>query len=110
MSNCETIAGGDNGICRVAVDLTATAGGEHGDVGNDLHGPAGDARAHPEAFVATHDEVEDAGLLDDADAIALVNTVDERAGDFGTGLIAVRVNDPVLRVRGLSSELQIPCR
>ena len=43
------VAGGDDRIRRVAIDLAAPAGGEHGRVGDDLDRAPGDARAHAAA-------------------------------------------------------------
>src|SRR5436190_20647068 len=82
MSNCETIAGGDNRIRRVTEHLTAPACREDRNVGNDLNGATGDTRANANALASLDDEVEDSRFLDDADAFTLVDAVDQRAGDF----------------------------
>ena len=50
MRDREAVAGGDDGIRRVAIDLAAAAGREHGRVGDDLGRAAGDARAHADAL------------------------------------------------------------
>src|SRR4051812_45304760 len=92
MSNCETIASGDDRIRRVAVHLTAAAGGEHRDVGDDLDGSTGNAGAHSQTLRALDEEIEYACLLDDTDPIALVHALDECARDLGAGLIAVGVD------------------
>jgi hypothetical protein len=110
MSNCETIAGRDDWVGRVAEDLTAATGRKHRDVGNDLDGAPRNACADANALVALDDEVEDAGFLDYADPFALVHTIDERSGYLGPCLIPVCVHDAVLRVRGLATELEVAGR
>jgi hypothetical protein len=107
MSNCETIASGDHRIRSVAIYLTASSRGEDRDIGDDLNRPAGDAGANTNALIATHEEVEHPCLFDHADAVTLVNPIDEGARHFGARLIAMRVNDSVLRVRGFTSQLEI---
>src|SRR5690242_20450710 len=89
MSNRETIARRDDRICGVAIDLSTPAGREHGDIGDDLGGAPGDTRARADALAPSHDQVEHPRFLDDADPLALVHAIDERARDFGTGLLAV---------------------
>jgi hypothetical protein len=110
MSNCETIAGRHYGIGRVSIRLPTPARCEHRHVGDDLRGASGDARTHADAFSTADDEVEHACFLDDSDALTLVDTIDESARDLGAGLIAVCVDDAVLRVRRLTTELEIPRR
>src|SRR5205823_4819454 len=107
MSNCETVARRHDRIGGVSKDLSAATGGENGYVGNDLGGATGDARANPDAFIASDDEIEHPGFLDHADAFALVHAIDERARHLGAGLIAVRVDDTILRVRRFAAELEI---
>jgi hypothetical protein len=110
MSNRETVARRDDGIGRVSIHLATATGREHGNVGDDLGGASGDARAHADAFSTADDEVQHASFLDDSDSLTFVDTIDESARDLGAGLIAVRVDDPVFRMRGLSTELEIPGR
>src|SRR2546423_4508666 len=110
MSNCETVAGRDNGIGRVTKNLAATTRRQDSHIRDDLGGAASDAGAHADAFVTSDDEVEHAGLLDNADALALVDAIDERARDLGARLIAMRVDDTILRMRCLASELEIARR
>ncbi len=103
----EAVAGRDDGVRRVAIDLTAAAGREHGGVGDDLDRAAGDARAHAAAAAAIDDEIEDTRLLEDGDALALLHARAQRARDFGAGLIAVRVHDAIARVRRFLAELEL---
>src|ERR1051326_4773526 len=70
MSNCDTIACRNHRIRRVSVDLSAATGRQDGDVGNDLDGAAGDARADADALATLHDEVQYSRLLDDTHAVA----------------------------------------
>ena len=110
MGDREAVARRDDRIRRVTIDLAAAARGQHRRVGDDLGRPARDARAHAETAVASHDQVEHARLLEHADALRLAHPRDERARDLRTRLIAVRMNDPVLRVRRLASELELAPR
>src|SRR5205085_9571546 len=107
MSNRETITGGDDGVGGIAEDLATTPRREDGDVGDDLDGPSGDARANADTLVALDDQVEHTRFLDDADALARVHSLDERARDFSACLVAVRVDDAILRVCCFAAELEV---
>jgi hypothetical protein len=104
------VAGGDHRIRRVAVHLAAAARREHRRVGDDVGRSALHARAHADARAAPHDQLQHTRLLEDADLLRGAHTRDERARDFGAGLVAVRMDDAVLRVRGLSSQREPPAR
>ena len=69
-----------------------------------------DARAHADARAATHDEIEHARFLEHANALGVAHASHERARDLGAGLIAVRVDDAILRVRRLAPELEPAAR
>ncbi len=104
----EAVAGGDERVRGVAVELPAPAGGEHGGVGQDVGGLS--REAHPRAdadAVVVHDQVEDASVLEHLHPVARAHSLDERARDLGARAVAVRVDDALPRVRGLATELEL---
>jgi hypothetical protein len=100
----------DHRVRRVPVHLTATARGEHRRIGDDVGGAPFHARAHADARAAPHDQLEHAGLLEHADLLRAAHARDERPRDLGPGLVAVRVDDAVLRVRRFSSKREASAR
>ena len=64
----------------------------------------------PTAAAAIDDEVEDARLLEHRDPLALLHADAQRACDFGAGLIAVRVDDPIARVGGFLAQHELAIR
>ena len=99
-----------DGICRVPINLAAAARRQHRRVGDDVRRATLHAGAHADARAAPHDQLEHARLLEHADLFRGAHARDERARDLGTGLVAVRVHDAVLRVRRLAAERQPPVR
>ena len=93
VGNGVAVAGRDNGVRRVSIDLATATSREHGGVGNDLHRPAGDAGAHAAASSAVDDEIQHTRLLEDRDTLAFLNARTQGASNFGSGLVAVRVYD-----------------
>ena len=100
------VTGRDDGICRVPIHLTASAGREHRGVGDDLGGAAGDARRRAATLAPLNYQVEDAGEFEHLDSRARPHAFDQRPCDFGAGLVAVRMDDAVHRVRGFAPELK----
>src|SRR5688500_14763069 len=93
MRDCISITCSDLRIRGVAIDLPASAGSEHGCISDDLDGLTRDRPADSMTDTAFHDEVENASLLENLDPFALANPVDESPRNFGTRLIAMRMND-----------------
>ena len=98
------VAGRDLGVRGVPVELPAPAGREHRRVGDDLHGAARDTRLHAGAASVHDDEVQRACALEHRDVRAVAHALDQRSRDLRAGLVAVRVHDPLARVRGLLAE------
>jgi hypothetical protein len=108
VGNGVAVTSRDNRIRRVSVNLAAAARREHGGVGDNLRRPPGDAHACAAASSAVDDQIQHARLLEDRDALALLNSHAERASNLGTGLVAVCVYDAMTRVCRFPSELELP--
>ena len=87
------VAGGDDRIGRVAVDLPASASREHGGIGTDLHRLAEHTRPHPGTAPVFDDQLEDTRIFQRRRPLARSHFVHESAGDLGPGAVAVRVYD-----------------
>src|SRR5690606_25907703 len=105
----EPVARGHLGIRGVAVHLAASTRGEHGGVCKDLCGYAGNARPHTSTAVAVHYEIQYPRLLHHFHLIGFLHARDQGGGNLCTCLVAMRMHDPVARVRGLVSQLQPSC-
>ncbi|MDZ7635030.1 MAG: hypothetical protein U5L72_11645 [Bacteroidales bacterium] len=103
----EAVAGGDDRVRRVAIDLPASASRKHGRVGPDLDRLSQHARAHPGAPSLLDDQVEDARMFQHGRPLGGTHAVDEGAGDLGPRAIAVRMHDAACGVRGLAPELEL---
>ncbi len=104
------VAGGHHGIGGIAIELSAAAGGDHGGVGHDLRGAPFDGHAHTAAFAVLHDQLQRARALQDPHAVAAVHALDERRRHLGARAVAVRVDDPVARVRPLAPQAEVATR
>src|SRR5690348_8712732 len=106
----KAITGGDHGVRGVTEELSASAGGEHGRIGNDFDGAPRDARAHTAADAAIDDQIEHARALEHLHATRVADAGDERACDLRTRAITVRVYDAAPRMRSLTAELEVAPR
>ena len=104
------IAGRHLRIRGVPIDLAASSGREHRRIRDYLDSLSRDRRANSVDNSVFHDEVEDARLLEHFDPLALLHPLDQRARDFGAGLISVRVYDAPPRMRRLAAELEVSAR
>jgi hypothetical protein len=108
--NRVTVAGRYLRVRGIAIHLAAATGREHGCIGDDLDRLARHRRANTVADSAFHDQLQNSRLLQHFDALGCLDALDERARHLCSRLIAVRVNNPAARVRGLTAQLEIPSR
>src|SRR5205085_1164321 len=106
MRDREPVARRNHRIRGIPIDLATSAGREHRRVGNDLRRATRDARAHAITHATTHNQLEYARTLQYFDTLRLLHTRNQCPRDLSASLIAVRVYDAILRVRGFASELE----
>jgi len=107
MCDCVAVTGRNLRICRVPVNLAASSRRQHGHIRDDLDRLARNCSAHAECHSVFDDEIEDTRFLQHIDPLALPHALDQRARDFGTGLIPVRVYDASARMGGFATELEV---
>jgi hypothetical protein len=110
MGDRESIAGRDNRIRGVSIDLTAATRRQDGRVSDDFSRTTLDARDNTVANASTHDEIEHTCALEHPYPRRILHSRDERPRDLRAGLIAVRMDDAILRMGSFASKLQLPDR
>ena len=93
-------------VRRVPINLPASTRGQHRRVSENVGGPPGNAGADADALPAVHEQVEHARALEHLDVLAVADASDESPRHLGAGLVAVGVNDAILRVCRLASQLE----
>src|SRR5678815_1111408 len=97
-------------IGRVSIDLTTATGSKNRRVGNYLHGLSRFGRTNPITHAVRHNEIENAGLLENLYLPAFPHTLDESARYLRPRLITMCVHDASSRVRCFPAKLEFSAR
>jgi hypothetical protein len=92
MRNGVTVAGRNLGIGRIPVYLPASTSSEDRCVSDDLDWLSRSRGADSVADTAAGDQVENSRFLENLYRLGFPHTLDESSGDFGSRLVAMRMN------------------
>src|SRR5665213_907170 len=104
MRDSVSVARRDDWIGRVAIGLPATAGRKNSCIRDYFDRLSRDTGLHADTHAAMDNEIQDACALQHLDPLAVTHPRNQRAGNFGTRLVSVRVYDAIRRMGGLATK------